>query len=501
MLRALLLTAVAAAGLLTGCAGGGSEKSPAQATSVSLRAISDWDADPALDSFAADVTRRTGGRVRIEVVHLEQDLVHADAETRRFQAVADGTYDLGLLPTRSLEAGGERALAAFNAPLLVPSLEAERRILASPAPGRALAALSSVQGLAILPGALMRPLGTPGPLREPSDYRGALRFATASPTYAATATALGGRPMQLGQVEWRRQMVTGDIRGTAVDVTVYRGLGLAAVGPLTIDVVLFAKFRALVAAPGALDELTPADRAVLAASAKRIAAAEFANLPDENAAFRAMCASGARVVEAGALGTARLRTAVAPLWRTIAADPVAGPVLAALRQAVGSEPDSVAIDPGTCVREAGTTPAPAAGAAALPDGIYRQRIDLAEVTRLHPSWPQVELACTTGIFTLTLDGGRFEFEQRQLAECPGGPDPRGARIGGTYETSGTRATFATDEPNAFTGEPDVTTYTWAETAEGLDFTWAGEYDGGYGINGFAGLVSDDGYVNHWTRIG
>ena len=47
-----------------------------------------------------------------------------------------------------------------------------------------------MRGIAVLPGTLIRPFGTPEPLLGPDDYRGGLRFFPGSPTYAATATAL-----------------------------------------------------------------------------------------------------------------------------------------------------------------------------------------------------------------------------------------------------------------------------------------------------------------------
>ena len=492
---------VVGAALCTGCGGGANGKSPAQGATITLRAISDAKNDPVLAALASRVERLTSGRVRIEVVQLEPDARRADEEVRRFERIVNGTYDLGLLPTRAIEAGGERSMAAFDAPLVVPSLASEKRILASNAPRLAFRALTSVRGLAVLPGTLIRPFGTPEPLLGPEDYRGGLRFFPGSPTYAATATALGGTPVVLGSAEWLRRMAAHELRGTAVDVRVVRGLGLARLGTLTTNVVLFARFRVVVAGRAALDDLTADDRDAVVAAARHAATDELASLPDEAAVLRELCVTDAHVAAASAAAIGRLVTVVAPLNAAIASDPVAGPVFASLKAAVGSESMSTAIEPARCaaVRRARTAGAPATSTGTLPDGTYRQRIDLAEITRVHPTASSADLRCGTGVYTLRLSAGRFEFQGRSIGlweAC--GNDPNDPPLPGRYTTRGDHVTFTLDQLTT-SGEHEQGTYRWAVTKSGLDFTWVGGNEGA-GTNGIAGLTSTGGFVNHWIKV-
>src|SRR3954452_5137766 len=146
---------LAAALALSACGGhdkaGGARSAPMRTVEIAIRDGS----SRLLAPYAAAVTHDSAAPVKVTV----RTSWHAQAPDAESQTLADvraGRLSFAAVPARVLDTLGVSVLAPLLAPLAVDSLDAERRVLASDIPGRALPALRrlGVVGVAVLPGYL-----------------------------------------------------------------------------------------------------------------------------------------------------------------------------------------------------------------------------------------------------------------------------------------------------------------------------------------------------------
>jgi TRAP-type C4-dicarboxylate transport system substrate-binding protein len=494
---AALVVAMSAA-----CGDGAAGKAGVASHPITLNAIVGLPGDPAFAAFAAAVERTTAGRVRIRARNLPKG-PYPNEELHAFQSVAAGRSDIGMLPTRALEAGGESAMAAFDAPLAVPSVAAERRVIDSEAPRLAIKGLTRVRGLAIVAGEILRPFGTVNAVLGPADYAGAARFVTTAPTYAATAAALGATPVVLGEIDARGQIIDRRLRWTIADLRGYQAGSLYPHGTLTTNVALFVKFWALFTAPHALDRLSASDRAAVINAAGAAEPAAIANLRDERLTLLATCRAGGRIAAAAPADVAAVAAAVAAVTAGVAGDPKAGPVFTALRAAVGGEAMAGALDPSSCISSAASSGgAPAGERSVIPSGTFRLRISLRDVREARPELPIDDQKCGTGEYTLQLASGRFAFSGQSIGEWKGTPcagDSNGTPLRGSYTSEGNTVTFVLDQLIAETGMHETSRSRWSMTANGgLDLTFL---DGEGNPDSVGGLALAGSWVNHWRKVG
>ena len=253
------LLAVVAAAVLAGCGGAESNKAGGAAPRrvVVLTLANETEASRELDGFAREVSRLSGGTIRISVenrwrfgqVNYEQGLIN---DVRR------GKADLGVSGSRAWDALGIDSLRALATPLLIDSYELEQQVLQSSLIPPMMAGLSrlGLVGLGVLPGPLQRPLGLTRPLLAPSDYAG-LRFAAPQSSLAdATLRALGATPVGLAAsppITGRPEHIT------AIQEDRYDEPG----SYLTSNVVLWPRPLVVFADDNALARLTPTQRRIL----------------------------------------------------------------------------------------------------------------------------------------------------------------------------------------------------------------------------------------------
>ena len=124
------------------------------------------DTGPPIEWFAAEVDRRSGGTIRIEPVW--DVAVAGTTGFDQFTAgkVVDGTYELGLVPSRAWDELGVESLRALNAPFLLTSHAALASVLSGSLRAQLMAGLSDagVVGLDLFPDALRHPFGFDEPL-------------------------------------------------------------------------------------------------------------------------------------------------------------------------------------------------------------------------------------------------------------------------------------------------------------------------------------------------
>jgi TRAP-type C4-dicarboxylate transport system substrate-binding protein len=270
-----LVLAVVAAAALGGCGGAGSNKAGGAAPRriVVLTLANGPGAPRELDGFAREVSRLSGGTIRISVengwrvgqVNYENGLIN---DVRR------GKADLGASGSRAWDALGIDSLRALATPLLINSYELEQRVLESSLIPPMLAGLSQLGlvGLGVLPGPLQRPLGLTRPLLAPSDYSG-LRFGAPQSSIAqVTLRALGATPVVLAA-----SAPTG-LGGVAEHITAIQENRYDEPGSyLSSNVVLWPRPLVVFANDKAIARLTPTQRRILT----RALTAEI--IPESNA--------------------------------------------------------------------------------------------------------------------------------------------------------------------------------------------------------------------------
>ena len=127
-LAGALLVAVVAAGL-TGCA-----RQVAGPSLVLRLATPDRQTDATgqqVVHFAEEVARRSGGSIRIDPVWDVTPNGAHDWDQTVARGVADGTWEMGLVPGRAWDVLGVDSLRALNTPFLITSEAALRSVLDS----------------------------------------------------------------------------------------------------------------------------------------------------------------------------------------------------------------------------------------------------------------------------------------------------------------------------------------------------------------------------------
>ena len=233
---ATVALAVIAAVVAGGCSGDGtgSDKAGGSGEPVVLRmanTASNLEYFPAITDFVGRVNERSGGNVRIEVVH-DVGEGSADAEQQVVRAVAAGTVDLGWSGTRVFDTMGVTSFQALHAPMLIDSYALQHAVIASDIPGPMMEGLNKigVRGLAILADGLRKPIAVKRPLLGPADWRGITFQSFRSQTQAEAIRALGAQPTDV----WSgldEGLETGKINGFEKNLLVYQINAMAGRAP------------------------------------------------------------------------------------------------------------------------------------------------------------------------------------------------------------------------------------------------------------------------------
>ena len=206
--------------------------------------------------------------------------------------VRAGRADLGAVGARVFDTLGDKAFTPLLAPMLIDSLEVERRVLASDAVVPMLDSVRSlgVQGAALVAGALRRPLAK-RPLLGPGEWSGAR---------IAVTGRRADRPQRRGArcapASYQGRADLGPVDGIEMSLASISGNGYHRdARHLTGNVVLWPRPLVVVAAPGVtpaqLDVLRRAARSALPAELDVTRAMETDRLP-------VMCRQGLQVSQA-----------------------------------------------------------------------------------------------------------------------------------------------------------------------------------------------------------
>jgi TRAP-type C4-dicarboxylate transport system substrate-binding protein len=374
---------------------------------------------PAIPEFVAQVTRRSHGKLKVEVRTRARD---TDEQRRVIQRVAAGRVDLGWAEAHTFDTLGVTSLRPLLVPLLIDSYQLQAQVLRRHS-AQLLADVPAKTGvipLALLAGGLRFAAATDHPIVTAADWSGRA-FSTTSPgSQEAGIRALGATPVidprdrqtltqsgliDSGESTWRAHPET-----------------LPYVAP---NVRLWPRAVVLLANPQTWRDLSPQQRGWLHGAAASAAAWAVRHAADSDATgLQNACRSGSKAALASSTELDAMRTAGLrairhqrqPSW----IDELVHEVNA-LRDKAGSDP-TVTI-PGGCTFVAGdarprgvghrgplTGPGPTG---ALPLGTYRYSMTEADMSRASGGKATAEfLQENAGLWTWTIGNGRWSLEQR-----------------------------------------------------------------------------------------
>ena len=382
-----LLVAVVAAGL-TGCA-----RQVAGPSLVLQLATPDRQTDatgPQVAHFAEEVSRRSGGSIRIDPVwDVTQNGAH-DWDQTVARGVAHGTWEMGLVPGRAWDVLGVDSLRALNTPFLITSEAALQAVLDSELRGDLLAGLpeAGVTGLDLFPDQLRHPFGFDRALLSADDYTGQSIRAPTSDTVRAVFAALGATTTD-DDPDSRRQ------RGDESSYSLAQG------HIATGNVTLYPKTDTLVIRTAVRDRLREDQWSLLREAAAATRDWLFARDPSDQALAAAFCTQGGAIVTATADQLSGLKQAVAPMVARLRQNPTTGQLIGEIDDLVAGVPAEPSLT--SCPRRA-----PSADDAQLEalNGTYVTTVtekQLQDAGDLNPE----QVRENSGHFTFVLDGGRW----------------------------------------------------------------------------------------------
>src|SRR5262249_38940524 len=199
-------------------------------------------------------------------------------------------------------------------------------------------------GLAVLAGALRRPLGFTERLVAPSDYRGASIGFRASKVSDEFLRALGATPVVLP-----RDNDASGLDGVVGHVTNMINSFEVRGATLTGNVIIEPRPNVIFMNQRAFGTLSAAQQRVLIRAATQ-ARAEGGVYEPDGTSVQQMCRAGLTIVTASRADLAGLRAAVQPVYRELESNPATKAFIAqitAMRQAVGGAPDAVSCPAGS----------------------------------------------------------------------------------------------------------------------------------------------------------
>jgi TRAP-type C4-dicarboxylate transport system substrate-binding protein len=422
--RILALMAVSGA-LLAGCDSSTNKATGAREVEPVMLTLANWQTgDADVGEWVQAVERLSEGEMRIEVRGgWRRGQVETDRGTLR--DVRSGRVDLGHIAARAWDTLGVDSFRALDAPLLIDSLPLEEQVLAGPLGAAMLAGVegAGVEPVALLPGALRRPVGVSRDLLGPDDYRGALIGLRPSGTHAETLRVLGARVTGVPSVV----PLTG-LDGTESDLATmdfdrYDRQARSA----TADVVLWPRPSTIVMNREAWDALTEEQREVITdAGHAAVGPAMTREREAERGAARSLCDRGLELVRAGASEVAALRLSVEPVIRELERDRDTREALERIRELKAEAP---AEPVPACGDGGGGQPAPVP---AELQGTWEVAVTHGEIAAA-PRLPGEAVEDNWGDFTLVLGAdGDFELLNDRY------PGPVGL---GTWSARGDLLTF------------------------------------------------------------
>jgi TRAP-type C4-dicarboxylate transport system substrate-binding protein len=392
-------------------AGGRTEGEP-----IVLR-LAKHDSYYAFAAFVAAVDKRSGGSIRIDVLP-DWRGGEVDYERGTVEDIRKARVQLGVVGVRVWDTMGVTSFRPLVAPFLVDSLALQRRVLESPLPARMLEGVerAGVVGLAVLPGALRRPVGLSRALASPEDYRGMTIGIRPGRVARATFEALGARAK--GYVPGS----ISDLDGVELDLATIAQNGYDQLArSLLVNVVLWPRPETIVMNRAAFEELTPEQQEILRRAGQEALAPELDRVArDEKEALSAICKRDeVSLVTASPFELVALHEAVQPVYDKLEGDPQTKEWIGEIKE---MRDERLAAGPAV-LHCPGRGSQREAGASAL-DGVWARTVSAQELRDVGAS--KAEANALKGSYRVEHRDGRWS--EHQL--------PTGRTCSGTYVIDG-----------------------------------------------------------------
>jgi TRAP-type C4-dicarboxylate transport system substrate-binding protein len=447
LLPAVVLT-IAATFATSGCLGS-SEKTKAgvgqsQRVTLTMPAPDGDDADAAY--FAAQVSARTDGRIRIVVDSNDYTSVDPDNEVQLVRDLRAGKVPLAYVPSRAWERAGVNSFRALQAPFLIRNYDLLREITTGEIGRTMLKSLNSVGvvGLGLVPKELRRPLGR-RPLTTVRSFDGARIRVVTSPAGELAVRSLGARPLTAFDAhQVNAALADGKLDGVETEAHSIASNDYTRVAHyLTANLPLFAKAQTIVIRSDVLSRMSDADQAAMRAAAKAtVAQADPA--AQEHAEVAELCGQGLRLVEATPRDVAALRQAGRQAYAALERDQATRKAIAATEMLGTPASDSSVLSCPKAEKGEGTT------TAHFPQGRFETRVTAADFEARggepDPGFPVP--------FRITIRDGHWKTNE----------DPP---FGGRVIVHGDEVTFAIEQPADSAGDRE--TLKWSFYRDKLTF--------------------------------
>jgi TRAP-type C4-dicarboxylate transport system substrate-binding protein len=394
--------------LLTGC-GSPPSRSGVPVAPVQLRAV--YGNGPG--TVGGDVLDAIVAAARSGSIAFTPPVAGQEGEPFAIAELRKGAADVSVVRAGVLEEAGATSLAALQAPLGDWTEVQMRRVTRAPIATELLGGLRRIGlvGLALVPGGVRHPVGYGmRTLASLADFAGATVNDPSGATSRDVVRHLGATP-DSSVLEPRTLAVrAGRLKGIITSLLQPQAVDDG--GRITANLILEAKFDVVVVRASVYDALTAAQRHELARAVAAGAARAVAARPDEARALERWCGlPGYGAVLADQAAIAEIATAVAPVLRRIAADPLGARALDVIRKAhAGTAPP-----PAHACTPTSPHPVPVprlrrVGDQHRIDGTWRIVWD-ADRMRAVPGTPETYIAENQGTWTWHLAGGRATARQ------------------------------------------------------------------------------------------
>jgi len=326
--RWMLCSAAVAAVLTTSCSteGGTSDKAGGTGDPVVLRMATingDLAFTPQVRYLVDRVEEVSEGSLRIEMVYEVGGFQH-DSEQQVVRGVAGGEYDLGVVGTQVFDTLGVTSFRALTAPMLVDSYPVQAAVIESGITDRMMQGLTEVDvtGVAVLAGALRKPVAVEAPLVGPRDWRGVTFSTFRSEGQFQAIRALDASAVAVLGDARDQALREGSLDGFESSLLAYRLNAQEETAPyLTPNVTLWPQTLAAVANPDLDSRLTDEQRDWLGQAADEAAGRSSALADTDAQSLEDICAAGARLTEASEAELAALEEAFASVYADFRQDP------------------------------------------------------------------------------------------------------------------------------------------------------------------------------------
>ena len=379
-------------------------------TLVLRLATPDRQTDPTgamAEHFAEEVSNRSGGTIRIDPVWDVTPDGTVGWDQTVANGVANGTWEMGLVPGRAWDLLGVDSLRALNTPFLITSEPALRAVLDSDLRDDLLAGLpeAGVTGVDLFPDGLRHPFGYDQPLLGVQDYAGQTIWGSRSDTESRIFGALGASMDD-----------SPDSRQRGAEAQYELTPGQVATGNVTY----FPKTNALVLRTSTRDHLRDDQWSLLVASAAATRHWLYSELPSDQESADGFCEHGGSIVAASPDQIAGLHEAVQPAIQWLRRDPDTRRLIDEIGDLVHDIPDDAA--PVSCP----AVPAPTSEDTELAslDGTYVTRVTQKQLREAGEGDPHLLLE-NSGRLTWVLDRGTWTYHQT-ANHYIGNPDDSGS---------------------------------------------------------------------------